>query len=223
MSFDLTLAEEFYVLSSDPKVSKWYNLKLNGFEKVYTIASSMMELYVRGKISFDQKMMIKVQDATPTGVPYLDELHSKMIDSKERKLKDWLHYFYMFSGLGKKIHEQLVEELVRKNAIKEEDSTMLFLIPTKRYVHLEAINKQIIERLRAEVLEDGKIADHTIMLITLLDGSSILKEYFSSYEEEQLEERLEKLEEENPEVWKVAKTLKTVINEIWAIITVAVT
>ncbi|WP_044641370.1 GPP34 family phosphoprotein [Risungbinella massiliensis] len=80
--------------------------------------------------------------------------------------------------MGKKIQEQLIGELVRKDAIKEDESKLFYLIPTKRYVHQEHINRQIIERLRAEVLEDGKVEDQTIMLIILLDTSNMLRGIF---------------------------------------------
>lgn len=49
----------------------------------------------------------------------------------------------------------------------------------------------VIEKIRAELLEDGDVSEDVIALTVLLDKSGQLKEYFSKYEQKELKEKLE--------------------------------
>ena len=58
--------------------------------------------------------------------------------------------------------------------------------------HAEKVDR-IIQTIRAEILEEGLIAEEIVALICLLDKSRQLKQYFSNYEKDILKRRLKEL------------------------------
>ncbi|MCG9969589.1 GPP34 family phosphoprotein [Pelotomaculum terephthalicicum JT] len=53
----------------------------------------------------------------------------------------------------------------------------------------------MIQKIRAELLENGTISDETVALVSLLEKSHQIKKYFSKYESEQLKARLKEIKE----------------------------
>ncbi len=53
----------------------------------------------------------------------------------------------------------------------------------------------VIDGLRAELLEEGEISEDAAMLAVLLERSSLLKTYFSKFEQSQIKARLKELED----------------------------
>ncbi len=49
----------------------------------------------------------------------------------------------------------------------------------------------IIEKIRAELLEDGEISEDVIVLTALMDKVGNLKDYFSKHEQKELKNRIE--------------------------------
>lgn len=75
-----------------------------------------------------------------------------------------------------------------------------------------------MQRIRAELLEPEQVTIEIITLSLLLKSSKLLKQYFSSYEGEQLEVRLKELEQSDNNRWKDIKTINKEIEFMDAII-----
>ncbi|MEL7659164.1 MAG: GPP34 family phosphoprotein, partial [Bacillota bacterium] len=61
------------------------------------------------------------------------------------------------------------------------------------FIPNEAEVTKVIEKLRAEFLEQGKISDEVVVLGALLNKSGLIKKYFSKYEVQKLNERLKEV------------------------------
>lgn len=53
----------------------------------------------------------------------------------------------------------------------------------------------MIQKIRAELLESGGISDETVALVSLLEKSNRIKQYFSAHESKQLKARLQEVKE----------------------------
>lgn len=84
-----------------------------------------------------------------------------------------------------------------------------------KYVPNQTKVTSIIEKIRAEFLEEGVISDDTIILSALLDRSGIIKNYFSKVETAKLKERLEEIK--NNESYTM---IKKILDDIVAVIVV---
>jgi hypothetical protein len=78
--------------------------------------------------------------------------------------------------------DDLPEQGIFKNQTK--------LIPKPEVV------RNIIEKLRAEFLEDGTLTKETICLAAFLDASGIIRDFFSKYERDILKQRLAEIRED---------------------------
>ena len=67
----------------------------------------------------------------------------------------------------------------------------------------------IIEKIRAELLEDGELSEDILALTILLDKSGQLKEYFSKFEQKELKGKLNAI--------RKSKTGTTVKDLLWYI------
>ena len=78
---------------------------------------------------------------------------------------------------------------------------------------------RIIEKIRAEFLENGTLSDETIVLGALLQKSGLIKNYFSKYESEKLKERLNEIKESQSGslVNEMVKYIDTLIAAIAAV------
>jgi hypothetical protein len=54
---------------------------------------------------------------------------------------------------------------------------------------------KVIEKLRAEFLEQGEVSDEVVVLGTLLSKSGLIKNYFARYEVQKLNERLKEIKQ----------------------------
>lgn len=83
-------------------------------------------------------------------------------------------------------------------------------IPDKRAVD------NVIQNIRAELLEDGAVSDEIVALVSLMEKSSQIKKYFSKYERDQLKARLKEIQ--SAESSKLVKEMVDYINTMFVII-----
>ena len=77
---------------------------------------------------------------------------------------------------------------------------------------------KVIEKLRAEFLEQGEISDEVIVLGALLNKSGLIKKYFSKYEVQKLNERLKEIKQSEAGV--LVKQLVDYIDTLIVIISI---
>lgn len=70
-----------------------------------------------------------------------------------------------------------------------------FLDKTTRFIPNKKIVDNVIQNIRAELLEDGTVSDNMIALVGLMDNSNQIKRYFSKYEKDKLKVRLKEIKD----------------------------
>ncbi|WP_066869760.1 GPP34 family phosphoprotein [Clostridium mediterraneense] len=209
----LSIAEEFVILNLLGKeMFKSKKLKI-GNTKIYSITAIFIYLLLEDKISLNEKQQLIINDLNPTGVKYIDIILKTINSSKKaKKIDEWIEYFYVHLKLCNDIYNTIVEDILNKNILELKNKDGFLTSSKKDFKDIYNIGDCIIQKIRAELLEDGEIDDNTIYLTLILDANKMLTSYFSEYEYKILKENLEKLYES-----KEAKNFKLIKKTISSI------
>lgn len=190
MNNKLLLHEEIVLLAlSDEKGT------FSGGMFVYALAGAMVsELLLQEKItaSQDKKQIVKVRDRSPTGDPFLDELHKQIIESrKPRSLKDWVFKASSF----KKLPHRVAEQLCQKGALKQDKKKVLWLFTRHIYPELDGSWEDAVCNRMAAVMFDKNVLpdERTAVLIALANHSELLKPNFPKDKLRQHKARIKEL------------------------------
>lgn len=167
-----------------------------------------VELLIDGKIKFEDNDTITVTNSTPTGEKYLDQLLQIVTDDKPKNIEKWTSYFYYKQ---KEIYKLVIESLVNQGVLEIKESEILNIIPVKKYIDITNDRNRIVEKIRAELLEAGKLEEHTIALVLFLNSKNMLKDYFSDFEYKALKGRLATLC--NEEIYSIIKPVEKAIQD----------
>jgi hypothetical protein len=107
-----------------------------------------------------------------------------------------------------------VNPLVLNGYLKEEKYRILLLFQATRYVPSTIIKDRIIQRIRAELLENGPVTQQTALLTMMLEMSKLLKSYFSEYEQIELKKRVQRLLEEKGDEWGSIRLIRKTMEEM---------
>ena len=95
-------------------------------------------------------------------------------------------YLYSFTGRHtRELFSSVGESLVQTGCAQREAG----LFGGCRYIPSREAVERVVEKLRAELLEDGPITEEAALLAVLLDKGHLLKIYFSKYEQAQIEQK----------------------------------
>ena len=156
-------------------------------------AAQLIELIDLGWVVLEGK---KLQLADKGSEPpvYLEPMFEIVKKSEGKKVADFAGNL-TFNLTGKprrKMLEACLEVMEEANLL--ETATKKGLLGTKEYRTVKAEEKdRVIQKIRAEFLEEGQISEETVLLGCLLDKTSLLKKYFSAYEAKMLKQRLKEL------------------------------
>lgn len=204
---NLSIPQEFVLLALDRETNKIKSI-FRMHVALYTVIACMMELSINGNLTFEGDDTVRISNSAPTGEKYLDRLLEIMAAEKPKKLKKWVSYFYY----RREIYKMVVESLVDKGVLEIEHTKFLFVVPVKKYVDVANIRNHIVEKIRAELLEHGNVEEHTIALVLFLNIKSMLKDYFSDYEQKTLKQKLEILRKED--IYKKIMTVDKAIQSL---------
>lgn len=205
---DLSIPQEFALLALDRdtnKLKSFFRMHI----QLYTVMACFLELLIDGKIKFEDNDTITVTSMAPTGEKYLDRLLQIVSDEKPKKIQKWTSYFYY---KHKEIYKLVIESLVNQGVLEINDSKILNIIPVKKYINITNDRNRIVERIRAELLEAGKLEEHTIALVLFLNAKNMLKDYFSDFENKALKQRLAALR--NEEIYSKIKSVEKAIRDL---------
>ncbi len=121
---------------------------------------------------------------------------------------------YMVAFTDKKLHE-LTDSIM--NSLKDAN----VVIPVKagimgnkeNYVPAKETVNYVIEKIRAELLEDGELTEDVIALTALLNRAGYLKDYFSKHEKSELKRRLSEIKDS-----EAGKSVKDMVNNVEEIV-----
>lgn len=208
---NLSIPQEFVLLALDHETNKIKSLFRHNIA-LYTVMACLIELAINGNVKFEDDDTVTIENSSPTGEKYLDRLLEIMTSEKPKKTKKWVNYFYNHTIKQREIYKMVVDSLVEQGVLEVEKTEILFVIPTKKYLAVKNIRNSIVEKIRAELLEEGALEEHTIALVLFLNIKKMLNDYFSKYEQNTLELRLKSLRKE--EIYNKIRNIEKAIQSI---------
>ncbi len=184
---DLSLTQKYLICTVNEKGAlPGYNQKM----VACLIVSGLLEMQMAKCISISDKK-ITVCTELPEHMEYLTPLYNVINQGKPIKAEKAVET-YTIAFTNKKLYE-LIDSLTK--SLREADvvePVKTGLLGNKDgYAPKKEIVMGIIEKIRAELLEDGEISENVIALTALMDKAGNLKDYFSKYEQKELKGRIE--------------------------------
>ena len=192
----LTVAEEIYLLALDESqgVTKRH-IPTSALD--YALASALlMELAlcdrVDTELTDDNLTILKVTSAEPTGDTLLDDTLRELQQEPEPKLTSfWLERLTNWRG---HIGELVLERLIRKGILKQENKRILWVLEVKRYPLMDDREvKEVRTRLRELILGDDIPDAHDVVLISLGNACRLMDDLFTPKEYSLVEARIDAL------------------------------
>ena len=214
---NLSLSQEYLMCALNDKGKiPTFNL-----ERVIAVAASAVAELMMDDIVVSDGKKLSVKKVLPAEKSYLNPVYN-FIEKKEHVGFRTVVEHFSFTLSSKNIEElfnSIGESLVKAGCAQKEKSGMLgsknAYVPDKKAVD------NIIQNIRAEILEDGELTEDIAALAALLDKTGELMRFFSAYEKKDVKKRLKEIKE-NPENKEIAKVINYV-EELMMIIIISAT
>ncbi|MGN0394185.1 MAG: GPP34 family phosphoprotein [Coprococcus sp.] len=183
---ELTLTQEYFICAVNEKgVLPSYRHEA----VACLIASGILEMQFEKCVRIENKK-VSICSKLPDNLLYLKPLYDVIDQPKPIKIEK-LAEIYTITFTDRKLHELIDSIMI---PLKKAD----VVVPVKSgllgnkesYAPKRECINNIIEKIRAELLEKGTISEDVIALTSLLDKAGCLKEYFSKFEQKELSSRL---------------------------------
>ncbi|MDQ0242873.1 hypothetical protein J2S09_000409 [Bacillus fengqiuensis] len=218
MVYDLTIAEEFSLLAWKHNKSPGNFAGKEKTIQLYSIGALFMDLSLQGKIELDDRDAVEIKEGTQTGDEAMDRLLQMIREGKKtKKFKKWMSVFYNGWKKRKYVYEAVTASLVEKDLLEIHVKNTFGLLKRRKATVKNDAQDPIVQKIRAELLEEGRVTKETVTLCFLLEKAKMLKHYFSSYEQKQLKSRLKELQKTHEEEWKTIKRIQQLISEMDAV------
>jgi hypothetical protein len=154
--------------------------------QMYAMGGLFLDLLIDDIIGMDEKKKIVIRDQNP----HIEHEAAKMLfalikNEKPRTFRRWMGKFNIPS-----------KERVSIFSAFDHDSKSI-----------ADLQRNTVEKLRAELLEEGPVNEETIALTMMLSASKTIMDYFSKYEINQLKERIREFQNEHPARWKTIQSI----------------
>lgn len=213
----LTLSEELFLLSLHEKKEA---VKLNNAPELpYALAGALLfELYQAGKVRLEDKKVIPVgQGLASSELP--GEMLEKINATKARKIAYWVE---TIGGKEGKLRKAAVGGLVLKGILKEEEKTLLWVIPYTGYAEQDTSTKFALkQRLRGVVLGGQPASERDVALLSLARAAGLLDHLFTRDEMRRATKAVEALVENDAVGQAVTETIEAIDAAVMAATTVA--
>ncbi len=166
-----------------------------GFPEQVVAGAIMAELLLEGRIAVEdtRKKLVDILDGKPTGDPIIDECLGKMSTAKRRAtLQTWVSRLAGTKNLRHKAAQQLCDRKI----LRADEDKVLFVFKRRIYPEINPMpEKKIIDRLRDAIYNDhAKLDPRTVVLISLANGSDMLRPTFGRKEIKSRKKRIEQIE-----------------------------
>ena len=218
---DLSIAQEYMICTVNGKGTiSGYNQKA----VACLVVSGLLEMQLAKCISINDKKL-NVCAELPEDMAYLKPLYNVINQGKPIKVAKAVES-YTVAFTNKKLYEledALMESLKEASVVEPVKAGVLG--NKESYAPKKDIVTGIIEKIRAELLEDGEISEDIIALTALMDKTGNLKDYFSKYEQKELKNKIETIKKseagtlakemiEHIEALEMAAIIPTMINGV---------
>jgi Golgi phosphoprotein 3 len=165
-----------------------------GFPEQVVAGAILAELLLDGRISVEdtRKKLVDLKSSKPTGEPILDECLERITASKRRaSLKIWVQRMADTKNLRHNVARQLCD----RGILRADEDKVLFLFTRKIYPEVNPLpERKLINRMREAIFSDhSNIDPRTIMLISLANGSELLRDTFGAKDVKARKKRIEQI------------------------------
>jgi len=183
----LTIAEEIYLMALDDH--QGVIKPMPAFALDYALAGALlMELELVNRIDSDLTTL-KVIASEKTADPLLDEtLETLRASAVPQPTAYWLK---QFADQSMRIEKRVLESLVRKGVLRQENRRILWVFEVRRYPVIDDREvKEVCSRLRQLIAGDAIPDPRDVVLICLGSACRLLDDLFSADEFERLKPRI---------------------------------
>jgi golgi phosphoprotein 3 len=178
------LAQDLILLALNPQTGKtrfsWYSALDYGL-----VGSLLLDLVLQGKLEIDNDNRVigairashGQATAGNTGNEFLDQrLNEVLASSRPRTARFWVtRWRRRYRG----IQTIVLQNLVDLGVLERQEQRILGLFPTQRYfLRDESIQREIVQQVRAAVLEDIGLDSRMAALISLMQASHLTDAVF---------------------------------------------
>jgi Golgi phosphoprotein 3 len=165
-----------------------------GFPEQIVAGAILAELLLDGRISVDdsKKKLVNVVNDKTSGDPIFDECLEKMATAKRRaSLQTWVSRLAAIKGLRFNVAQQLCDRRI----LRADQDKILFIFKRRIYPEINPMpEKKIIDRMREAIFTDNRTLDaRTVVLVSLANGSDLLRQTFGRKEIKARKSRIEKI------------------------------
>jgi len=181
------LSQDLILLALNPQTGKtrfsWYAALEYGL-----VGSLLLDLVLRGKLEIDNDNRVIGATAGNTGDEFLDRhLNEVLASSRPRTARFWVTRWRRRYRWFQPI---MLQNLVDLGVLERQEQRILGLFPTQRYFLTdESIQREIVQQVRAAVLEGTGLNSRMTALISLMQASHLTDAVFRP--EERPEARLQ--------------------------------
>lgn len=183
---DLSITQEYMICTVNGKGTISGN---NEKAAACLVICGLLEMQLAKCVSLNEKK-VSVCTELPENMTYLQPLYNMINHGKPMKVEKVIEAYTM-ALTNKKLYEfeDALMESLKEADVVEPVKTGLFSNKDS-YVPKKDIVTGIIEKIRAELLEDGEISEDVIALTALMDQTGNLKDYLSKYEQKELKNKI---------------------------------
>lgn len=181
------------------------------------LAGGLIDLIYGKSVTVGEDKKLRITGDLDWENQHLTSLYSFIKESKPMKLET-LATEYGFSFTDKRLKlliKDIGMSLVSLGYATTESGGLLGKTPY--FIADKKIVDNIIQRIRAELLENGALSDNIIALTSLMEKSNQIKSFFSKYENDQLKQRLKEIKDSDAH-----KIVKEMLDYITTMITLIV-
>lgn len=189
---NLSFTQEFFLCALKPQGSTTLTGSVES--SICLLAGTLLELLMDGYISIDDKKKVLIHKDLSSDKMYLAPIYKFIQSSKPMKVETIAEKYAFDFKKPDELFRSVGSSLLEDGYVTKESSKGLFKNKV-RFIPNESAVTKVVEKLRAEFLEQGEISDEVVVLGALLNKSRLIKKYFSKYEVQKLNERLKEIKQ----------------------------
>ena len=189
---NLSFTQEFFLCALKPHGST--TLTNSTESSTCLLAGGILELLMDGYISIDDKKKMFINKDLSTDKMYLTPIYELIKNNKPMKIETIAEKYAFDFTLPNEFFKSVGYSIVADGYVVKEANQGLFKNKVRFFPNEKEVTK-VVEKLRAELLEEGNVSDEAIVLGALLNKSGLIKKYFSKYEMQKLNDRLKEIKQ----------------------------
>ncbi len=189
---NLSFTQEFFICALKPQGST--TLTNSTESSTCLLAGGILELLMDGYIALDDKKKMFISKDLSSDKMYLTPIYELIKTDKPMKIQTIAEKYAFDFTLANEFFKSVGYSIVADGCVVEQGNQGLFKNKVRFKPNENEVTK-VVEKLRAELLEEGNVSDEAIVLGALLNKSGLIKKYFSKYEMQKLNDRLKEIKQ----------------------------